>query len=154
MRLIRQLPLADAAAPSKFRRERSWSVLQGVLFAIGLTLLGIGLARAAYYQWWRSTLDTQERPWDDLTEAHKAIDGWNIDQTWVAWEKIRAEPLGPYTPPVFVVHRIYSAFWLKKVIENLVAAGVGFLMLLSAFIAGFVTKPHARRTTRTVSRKR
>ena len=40
MRLIRQLPVADAAVPSKFRRERSWSIGRGLLFAIGLALLG------------------------------------------------------------------------------------------------------------------
>ncbi|MHB8972155.1 MAG: hypothetical protein ACYC3X_06590 [Pirellulaceae bacterium] len=146
MRLIRQLPVADAAAPSKFRNERSWSVLQGVLFASGLTLLGIGLAMAAYYQWGRSSLDTQERPWDNVAEDHKSIDAWSIDQTWEAWKNVRGESIGPYTPPAFVAYRFISAYWLRNVFKGLMVAGVGSLLLVSAFLAGFLTKPRARRT--------
>lgn len=148
MRLIRQLPVADVPQSSKVRRERSWSISQGLLFAIGLALLGGGLATAAYYQWGRASLDTEERPWDDLAEDWKAIDAWGIDQAWEAWREVRDKPIGPYTPPVFISHRYISAFWLTRVIRGLVIAGIGLLVLLSAYVVGFVMKPRAQHATR------
>ncbi len=147
MRLIRQLPVADAAVPPKFRRERSWSIGRSLLFACGLSLLVGGLVMAAYYQWGRANLDTEETTWDVLPEDLKSIDAWTIGQAWDTWREVRNEPIGPYTPPAFITYRYISAFWLTRVIRGLVIAGLGLLVLLSACVAGFVMGPRARHTT-------
>ncbi|MHB8863379.1 MAG: hypothetical protein ACYC6N_13305 [Pirellulaceae bacterium] len=154
MRLLRQLAVADAAVATKVSRQRSWSIFQGLFFAIGLTFLVGGLLTAAYYQWGRMRLDVQERTWDDLTEDHATIDAWHIDEAWDVWRKMRNDSIGPYTPPFFVVNRLVSAYWYKYVVAGLIAAGGGMLFLLVAFVAGYAKKPRARRIPRKTAQKR
>jgi hypothetical protein len=146
MRLIRQLPMADAATSNRPPRDLSWSLPQGLLFAVGLALMVGGLATAAYFQLGRARLDTDEKPWDNIAQAHRTIDQMNIDQTWELWKIVRTERIGPYVPPAFVMYRYVSAYWLKNVISGMVVAVVGLVVMLSAFFARSKAKSRRRPT--------
>ena len=105
-----------------------------------------GLVTAAYFQLGRASLDTEEKPWDNIEQAHRDIDQMTIDQTWELWKRVRDEPIGPYVPPTFVVYRYVSAYWLKTVISSLVVAVVGLVAMLSAFFARSKAKSRRRPT--------
>jgi hypothetical protein len=92
-----------------------------------------GLGTAAFFQFARSGLDTQEQPsWDNTEEVHRDIDQMNIEQTWELWKLVRDQSIGPYRPPTFIVSRLWSAAWFRTVIAGLAAAGIGFLMMAGA----------------------
>ena len=147
MRLIRSLPVAEPTSPSKLPRESSWPLFASILFAVGMLMFVGGLGVAGYYQWGRTNLYTDEMKWDNLEESHARIDGFTIEEAWEGWTILRKDSIGPYTPPVFVVHRLFSEYWLKYVFGSLIVAAVGFALIVVAFISRSATS-HSRRAPR------
>jgi hypothetical protein len=144
MRLIRELPPAVAETSRKSARDRTWSLSQRLLFSGGLATLVTGLILAGIFQVGRSGLKTEEAPWDNLERAYQDIDQMTILQTWDLWQMARTDAIGPYNPPQFIWHRLWSATWLRTAVISLVVAAVGFVMMSSAF----VIRPKARRPKR------
>lgn len=135
MRLVRQLPPADRAAAGARRPAPTWPLAQRLLFACGLVVLLGGAATAAYCQWIRSQLYTQEYVWDDVERACAEIAKMNIDAAWTLWADQRDQAIGPYEPPVFIVHRHLAALLWRYVLLGFVAAGAGLgLMVLAAVL--------------------
>ncbi|NLX55210.1 MAG: hypothetical protein GXY58_08860 [Planctomycetaceae bacterium] len=135
MRLIRQLPPADEV-PEKTRvRDRHWSLRQRLFFSCGLALLMGGLLSAAFFQMGRAGLETEERPWDNLERAYQDIDTMDIEQTWELWTNVRNESIGPYNPPPFIRHRLWSARWYRSITISLIVSAIGLVLTLSSFLA-------------------
>jgi hypothetical protein len=144
MRLIRQLPPAAADAPQKQRlRDRSWSLVQRLIFAAGLLLAVGGLGTAAFYQFWRTRLITDETPWDNLEQAHQDIDQMGVEKAWELWLLVRTDNIGPYSPPGFVRGRHASDTWYKVIVGALSTAGVGAFLAACALVVGPRAKPPA-----------
>jgi hypothetical protein len=143
MRLIRQLPPADASPSHKRLRDRSWSLTQRLLFAGGLAIFVGGLGIAGIFQAGRSGLDTKESRWDNLERAYQDIDSMTINQTWDLWAMVRTDSIGPYSPPPFIWNRLLSDAWLKTVVVSLAASAVGLVLMLSALFLR-PRKPHGR----------
>jgi hypothetical protein len=144
MRLIRQLPPAAASAAKKRLRDRSWSLTQRLLFSGGLAILVGGLLTAGVFQMGRSGLKTTETTWDNLERAHQDIDSMTITQTWDLWTMARNDTIGPYNPPPFILHRLWSATWLRAVVGGMAAAVVGLVLMVSAFVIRPRAKPRGR----------
>ncbi len=134
MRLVRQLPPADRVAAVPRRPARLWPRAQRILFAAGLAVLFVGTATAAYYQWIRMQLQTEEFVWDDLEGACATIAQMNIDEAWELWTIMRDTDIGPYIPPIFVEHRRFAAELLRYVLGGSAAAGVGLVLMLLAVL--------------------
>lgn len=144
MRLIRSLPVVEAVGPAKPAVDAPWPILQSLTFAVGMLLFVGGLGVAGYYQWGRTNLYTEEMKWDNLEESHARIDGFTIVEAWEGWTVLRDGSIGPYTPPVFVVHRLFSEYWLKYVLGSLIVAAVGLAMVIIAFISRSATRGRSR----------
>jgi hypothetical protein len=147
MRLIRNLPVADPASPVRTSRGSSWPLLASLLFAVGMLLFVGGLGVAGYYQLGRANLSTDEFKWDGLEEAHTHIDKFSIEESLSFWKLISTNPIGPYDPPYFVWHRLYSDIWLRNVLGSLVVAAVGIVLVAVAFLVRSA-KRRTRRPTR------
>ncbi len=135
MRLIRQLPPAEEVPAKTRARDRRWSLRQRLFFSGGLALLMGGLLSAAFFQIGRAGLETEERPWDNLERAYQDIDAMNIEQTWELWTNVRDDSIGPYNPPSFIRHRLWSARWFRAVAISLIVSGIGLVLTLSSFFA-------------------
>lgn len=133
MRLIRSLPVVEAVSATKPTSSAPWPILPSVLFALGMLMLVGGLGVAAYYQWGRTNLYTEEMKWDNLEESHARIDNFTIEQAWDGWQILRKDSIGPYRPPIFVVHRFFSEYWLKYVLGSLAVAAGGLVLIALAF---------------------
>jgi hypothetical protein len=144
MRLIRSLPIVEAVGSAKPSVDSPWPIVSSLLFAVGMLLFVGGLGVAGYYQWGRTNLFTEEVKWDNLEESHARIDSFTISEAWEGWTVLRDGSIGPYTPPVFVVHRFVSEYWLKHVLGSLIVAAVGLALVLSAFISRSATRGRGR----------
>lgn len=144
MRHIRQLQRAADTGPVA-KPRKSWPMMYGLLFAVGLATTVAGLAVAGYYQWGRSQLQTEETQWDDVEAAARAIDKLPADVAFDEWRKLRDFGLGAQTPPEFVIHRHVSGIWLKIVWIGLGVAGIGLLIIA---IAVALPRPKTRRQHR------
>ncbi len=144
MRLIRSLPVVETIGPAKPSGDSPWPILSSLLFAVGMLLFVGGLGVAGYYQWGRTNLFTEEVKWDNLEESHARIDSFTISETWEGWKVLRDGSIGPYAPPVFVVHRFVSEYWLKHVLGSLIVAAVGLALVVFAFISRSATRRRGR----------
>jgi hypothetical protein len=148
MRAIRQLEPAAASPGRPARARRSWSPIQGVLFAVGLLLMAGGLGHAGYLQIGRLGLPTQETDWDNLEVVMETMDSLTIDQTWEVWNIMRDAPIGPYSPPDFIMFRRVSAIWLRRIWISLAVAAGGFMLAACALVIGPRAKRPAGRPAR------
>jgi hypothetical protein len=139
MRLIRQLPEASATAAPPTARRQSWSLTRRLFFALGLVIAVGGLGTAGFFQFVRTGLNTEEQQWDDVATVHRDIDQMDVNKTWELWKIVRAESIGPYRPPQFILLQFFSAAWLKAVIGGLTALTVGAAIVLSTILV----KPRA-----------
>jgi hypothetical protein len=146
LRLVRQFPIADMDTARPRRPRRSWTRTRRLLFAAGLALLFGGAATAIYNQALRTRLVTEEFSWDVLDEAHASIDGSSPTETFEFWKVFRESEIGPYSPPLFVVHRLISAHLRRYVVAGLSVAGMGLFVMLVALVARGRAQPRPVRT--------
>lgn len=134
MRLIRQLQPVEAEAPEvRPVRATRWSVASRVLFVWGLAISALGLSLAAYYQWGRSSLHTQEEAWDRTLDSDvDRLSNMDLDEAWRNWELVRDSGIGPYSPPRYIVSRIVASVWKKYVLTGLGIALAGFVVIIVA----------------------
>ena len=135
LRLLRQLKPVAATAAVQARPVRNWSAASRILFALGLAVAAFGLWRAAYYQWGRSSLDTEAVAWDYTLDANiSQLSNMNLDDAWKNWEQVRESGIGPFRPPPFVMSRMISAHLKKTVVTGLWIALGGFVAAGAALL--------------------
>jgi hypothetical protein len=148
LRELRQLsPIKDdTAATDTTLPRRHWHPVQGILFVLGLLLTVGSLGGAAYVQSYRMSLDTEEKPYDNLDAALRQIDGLQPAESFKAWEVVREKGIGERNPPDFVVAREISK-WLWKVILGMFAGfGLGVALIVASFLVRLpAARPSARR---------
>ncbi len=148
LRHLRQLPTATEKVAVK--PPRSWSPAARILFALGLGIAGFGLLRATYFQWNRSTLDTEEVAWDQTLDSDiNNLTNMNLDQAWNNWLSVRDNDIGPYRPPNFIISRRISSWMQERAAYGLGLALAGLVMIGIAFVLPRSTpargRPPARR---------
>ncbi len=132
MSAIRQLQTV-ADAPTK-RDQSHWSLLRGMLFAVGLVCLCCGIGAGIYYQWGRMQLDTSEKPWDDMANDLSQIDNLSPLEVWEILETTQKDGIGPQRPPDFVVSRRVSNILLQLIWGGIVLASIGLVMIFTALL--------------------
>ncbi len=94
-----------------------------------------GLAAAAFYQWNRTYLNTEQYAWDTRLDSDlELLENMSLTDAWANWLLIRDSGIGPYIPPMYVRSRMVSQYWWKYVKVGLSMALVGLVVLLSAFV--------------------
>ncbi len=148
LREIRKLKPAQDTAPPRRAPAANWTLAQRLMFAIGLAIAAFGLARAAYFQFGRSTLDTREvADWDThLDTDREMLENMNLEQAWESWLVIRGTNIGRFTPPQHIQARMVSDFLKGVVVVSAAIAVFGMgLMGLAVVLPKFTGGAAARR---------
>lgn len=128
--VMRRLPsLQTEAAPP----ERSWSRLQGTLFASGLVVTLLSAATIASFSWQRSQLHTDPMKAEDF-EFIRDIMQLTPTQTWDAWtQAFRDEELGARNKPFHEINREYARRFLAVIVAGCVFLALGLAALIASF---------------------
>lgn len=136
IRELETLGEVDTAVP-----QSAWSVGRRVAFVVGLVVCVIGLAIFGLATLNRSYMGNPERPVFDVARSDADIDALTPTQAWDAWGQLRAEGLGHYREPGYLVARgVVRTLQIVMAVAASVAA-VGLLMAL-----GTCFFPRARRS--------
>ena len=123
---------ADLSARS--RPPRSWSRLQGSLFAGGLVVTLLSLVTLVYFCWMRSQLMTEPMKVEDV-EFIRDIMQLTPTQSWDAWtQAFRDEELGARNKPFHEINREYSRRFLGMIIVSSIFLLLGLAALIASLL--------------------
>jgi hypothetical protein len=139
LRGIRSLEAFTETPPP---RRLAWNPTRGVVFAIGLVIVVVGLLVAAAGGVGRARVQIWELPAEELDQELAGLDQASPAEAWRHWVDMRDNGLGPYfLPPK------YAALDLRKRLTWLLTAGL-IVAAVGAAIAGsaFLLPQPGRRT--------
>lgn len=134
IRALEPAAAANAEEASVRRAPAAWSPLQGGLFAVGILLVLAGLASAGWYGSEIRRINIPAPTEQDFIRDAGQIDNMPVDEVYEGYLKVRELGLGTPQLPLYAIAQKVEATYLRYVIAGAVAAGVGLVMVVSAFV--------------------
>jgi hypothetical protein len=134
-----QLDSADVAAAQQRAAQQAggnWSPMQGVLFAVGLVLLLIGLCGAGYCAYVVRRIDVPPPTAEQFAAFESRFDKLDLVQNYELFLEYKAHGMGPEETPLYVHAKRLEGSFTRVGIGCAILAGVGALLAACSLVVG------------------